>query len=491
MPFGKSQTLWHIASSNSIATLRCTCMLALTCTFRMLVSIGVYVKKIWTFISLSLSPQSNTFTATFQYDSSTHHPRDRYPAEVKLSNDFDFMIRVFYQQQQSHLPITKVLPMDIRECSVSLVPLEVAQNRKRRWSKKFPIKISWSRQKQHYSAFLFAHTSREKEDWFRRLRAASEGVTSEELIRKQKEFFSYMQHYIPAGSGRGSSSRSAASGRGRPKPKAPRQGRALRHKPMSSSLVSFSNRPEREEEMGAISITKASPPKQEPYATSAAVKRSLSSISSASSDLGTTADLPQQFRVQATTTKPSLQHRAPSVDGDGYVVIPRSPAISRAPKETDWINALAARLCWDIWHEKRWKDWVTSRIQRKLIRMKTPSFMEKLQLTGVELGNDMPVINRLRRGPTLDLRGVWAYLDVTYQGLFVMTIETKLKFGGKDGEEETGTEMVPVQHSHDSHSHSRSESPSHSRCVCTITCGVDKVHSLINALLELARVDLN
>ena len=110
--------------------------------------------------------------------------------------------------------------------------------------------------------------------------------------------------------------------------------------------------------------------------------------------------------------------------------------VHHPPKHTDWINALAARLCWDVWHEKRWKDWVMTKIQKKLCRVKTPSFMEQLQLTDVQLGNDMPVINYLYEGPKLDLDGIWVYLDVTYTGLFVMTIETKLKPLGTNDEKD-------------------------------------------------------
>ena len=72
-----------------------------------------------------------------------------------------------------------------------------------------------------------------------------------------------------------------------------------------------------------------------------------------------------------------------------------------------------------------------ARIQKKLIRVKTPSFMEQLQLTNIDIGNDMPLLNRLIGGPRLDLKGIWIYLDVTYQGKFVMTIETKMKLGSK------------------------------------------------------------
>ena len=75
------------------------------------------------------------------------------------------------------------------------------------------------------------------------------------------------------------------------------------------------------------------------------------------------------------------------------------------------------------------------RIQRKLIRVKTPSFMDQLRLKEVHVGRDMPVINRLHAGPELRLDGIWVYLDVTFRGSFVMTIETKLKLGatGEEG----------------------------------------------------------
>ncbi len=88
-----------------------------------------------------------------------------------------------------------------------------------------------------------------------------------------------------------------------------------------------------------------------------------------------------------------------------------------------------------------------TRIQRKLIRVKTPSFMEKLLLTDVQLGNDMPMINHLHDGPKLDLDGVWVFLDVTYRGSFVMTIETKLKLGAgrKEAEKERGKELVAIR----------------------------------------------
>lgn len=93
-----------------------------------------------------------------------------------------------------------------------------------------------------------------------------------------------------------------------------------------------------------------------------------------------------------------------------------------------------------------------TRIQKKLIRTKTPSFMESLRLTDIDVGNDMPMVSRRIGGPRLDLKGIWVYLDVTYRGKFVMTIETKMKLGGKAGEggqKEEGKQMVTLTKSKD------------------------------------------
>ena len=92
-----------------------------------------------------------------------------------------------------------------------------------------------------------------------------------------------------------------------------------------------------------------------------------------------------------------------------------------------------------------------TKIQRKLIRVKTPSFMEQLRLTDVSLGNDMPVVQQLRDGPKLDLKGIWVYLDVNYTGNFVMTIETKMRFG-KDSQvdEPDGQQMTTITKSKES-----------------------------------------
>jgi hypothetical protein len=109
---------------------------------------------------------------------------------------------------------------------------------------------------------------------------------------------------------------------------------------------------------------------------------------------------------------------------------------------------VSARIFWDVWHEERWKKWIVSRIERKLVRIKTPRFLDPLQLTDIAIGESMPVINRLSEGPYLKVDGVWVFFDVEYEGEFVMTIKTRLKLGQwrKGEEEEKGTELKAMKH---------------------------------------------
>ncbi len=380
-------------------------------------------------------PQSSQFAATFDYDTSSHHASDRCKAELKLKDDFVLWMRI---QDQLDTETVFKAQVDIRQCKISLEPPEVAQNRKRRWSKKFPIRVFWPDRGKRNVVYLFAPTSRGKEKWFRRMRSASNGRTSEELIHQQREFFAYMEKYFSTSpSQRPPQQRSVK----RPPSQQQRRQQPSRQQVyMPPSLVQFSKTPEdREHELSSVSIAQLPLPPEHstPDMGSHAVPRH--SGSNGNNPSGSSVDRPPQpVAQQQTSPRPGP---SPVMDL-GFEVVPRPT------KDTYWIHALAARLCWDVWHEEWWKMWVTTRIQRKLIRVKTPSFMEKLRLTDVKLGKDMPMINHIHDGPKLDLDGVWVYLDVTYRGSFVMTIETKLKLGARAREKgkQKGKELVPVKY---------------------------------------------
>lgn len=365
-----------------------------------------------------------------QYDLSTHHRRDRLPCEIKLVDDFKLHVLVWTSDSEVVLKETYDLYKD--SCLISIVPEDVFQNRKRRWSKKYPIRIKVN----NFELFLFANTSRKKEEWYRRLREAAAGTTTEQLIERLKSFFQYMQQYFPHEPLRpshGSSFRTSTSSSTRSTSGSSRHNQR-KHKSNVGS-VQFSSTTEDFDD-GTISISKSKSSTSQP-------DHSISSITS--HGLPSLNEFHHQSSKGRSPSVSSTQHvNIFSINSVSDVVVTSQP-LSPSPLETDWINALAARLCWDVWHEHRWKDWIMTRIQKKLVRIKTPGFLESLELTDIAIGNKMPVVNRLYEGPYVKEDGVWVYLDVTYEGLFVMTIKTKLKLGQRQEKEEKGTEMKSMK----------------------------------------------
>lgn len=324
--------------------------------------------------------QINKFGIRFNYKPATHHYSDNTPAHVKLEGFILTFAIKRSQDSEEHAqqisqtqdPVSQyvsseiVQQVDLRECSVTLVPDEIARNRKRRWSKKFPIFISskQSYQKSH-SYYLFTPTAKVKEMWFRRLKLCSEGITEEEIVSKQNQFFSHMKGYMP---------KSIVDVE---KLKPERKKKKKKKGDNSSVHYSMKSHEESEEEdNSAVSITK-----------------------------------------KASSVK---------------VGAAKKSSIPPAMADMDWLNTALARICWDIWHEKRWHDWVEERIKRRISRIKTPSWMEPLSVAEVQLGKNIPIVKRIYAPPKLNSEGVWIYLAVQYKGSFTMTLETKLRLGKKD-----------------------------------------------------------
>ncbi|XP_023235539.1 testis-expressed protein 2-like [Centruroides sculpturatus] len=90
-----------------------------------------------------------------------------------------------------------------------------------------------------------------------------------------------------------------------------------------------------------------------------------------------------------------------------------------------WLNALIGRIFYNFLTEKDWSDVVVDRIQKKLDKIRVPYFIQELKLTDINLGKAIPQIQRAS-DPVMDDKGVWVDLDITYNGSFEMTLETKL-----------------------------------------------------------------
>ncbi|KAL8174886.1 UNVERIFIED_CONTAM: hypothetical protein K2H54_004681 [Gekko kuhli] len=107
---------------------------------------------------------------------------------------------------------------------------------------------------------------------------------------------------------------------------------------------------------------------------------------------------------------------------------------------TAWVNAVLGRMFWDFLREKYWADQVSDKIQKKLGRIKLPYFMNELTLTELDMGSCIPHIVGVS-SPTVDHRGLWVDMEVTYSGSLQMTLETKMnlcKLGKEALAEESG-----------------------------------------------------
>ncbi|XP_010182873.1 PREDICTED: testis-expressed sequence 2 protein-like, partial [Mesitornis unicolor] len=112
----------------------------------------------------------------------------------------------------------------------------------------------------------------------------------------------------------------------------------------------------------------------------------------------------------------------------------------RGPPRQQPRNALVGRIFWDFLREPYWAEQVSSKIQKKLSKIKLPYFMNELTLTELDMGASIPSVLSASN-PTVHDRGLWVDMEVTYSGSLQMTLETKMnlcKLGKESASEESG-----------------------------------------------------
>ena len=300
--------------------------------------------------------------------------------EIKLFEDFKLFIEVTNENYYSLL----CTMVDIRQCSIYIEPLEVAQNRKRRWSKKFPIVISCTVPEKRFKLYLFSPTARDKEDWFRRMRNASSGLTSRQLIARQKEFFGYMEKYFPPEmlqsiTLKPSRTFSPAKQNHHSYNTHHRSGNSQQRKP--NTLVQFSKTSENASLLPVIleSTSLIERPMKLSSQTTPHKHHRVPHLLLSISQVWIQCRIPLPvLHCSIKMILKYIQYPIPSRQKSRHQLSESAP--------NQWLNSMAARLCWDVWHEAKWKEWVMVKIQKKLIRTKTPSFMEQLRLTDIDIG---------------------------------------------------------------------------------------------------------
>lgn len=159
-------------------------------------------------------------------------------------------------------------------------------------------------------------------------------------------------------------------------------------------------------------------------ASAASLSRKRHSICSVNDSVSCANAISAQSDVAETK---SLEATSPEVTYSTYMSKYLNTDPDDSPRESDvlWANCLLGRLVFDMHSCPETINLIQDKIQRKLSNIKLPYFMESLLVTEVVIGQDAPTIHKVAK-PTLDERGLWFDLNISYKGSVTMTVETKL-----------------------------------------------------------------
>ncbi|XP_047401025.1 testis-expressed protein 2 isoform X2 [Sciurus carolinensis] len=363
----------------------------------------------------------------YNYDPETYHATLTHSVFVRLEGgtlrlskpNKNISRRASYNETKPEVTYISQKIYDLSDSKIYLVPKSLA--RKRIWNKKYPICIELGRQDDFMSKtqtdketseekppaeredpkgsedtkkpphpqegtrsgqrdqilYLFGRTGREKEEWFRRFILASKlksdlkkppGVSG----NKQGLLPSHSRHSSP--SGHLTHSRSSSKG----------------------SVEEIMSQPKQKELVG--SVRQKMLLDYSVYMGRCVPQESRS---------------PHRSPVQSAESSPTAGKK-----------LPEAPPSEEEEQEA-WVNALLGRIFWDFLGEKYWSDLVSKKIQMKLSKIKLPYFMNELTLTELDMGVAVPKILQAFK-PYVDHQGLWIDLEMSYNGSFLMTLETKM-----------------------------------------------------------------
>ncbi|XP_035993024.1 testis-expressed protein 2 isoform X2 [Fundulus heteroclitus] len=367
------------------------------------------------------------------YDPETYHATLTHSVFVRLEGSIirlskpnhNIARRATHNEPKSDVSFVSQKIYDLSNSKVYLVPPNLAK--KRVWNKKYPICIELGRQddfmskaeedrsdasetscsgtngegtsgaldrpssvsRRDLTVFLFGRTGREKEEWFQRLLSASNVRVD---LKK-----------VPCV---GASKKASAS-----------HSRSSSRSSLDEILA-----PQLKSRDSITSLTMAGSAKSKPsldysvYMGSLLPKQQAASLTSASSaqSLQSTPGADKKFQ---SNTSAQAQPRGEEEDS------------------VAWVNAALGRLFWDFLTEPYWGEQVSKKIQMKLSKIRLPYFMNELTLTELDMGTSTPRILGAS-APSVDYRGLWFDLELSYNGSFLMTLETKMILNrlGKEGE---------------------------------------------------------
>ncbi|XP_051014864.1 testis-expressed protein 2 isoform X2 [Acomys russatus] len=361
----------------------------------------------------------------YSYDPETYHATLTHSVFVRLEGgtlrlskpNKNISRRASYNETKPEVTYISQKIYDLSDSKIYLVPKSLA--RKRIWNKKYPICIELGQQDDFMSKaqteketgeekppaekelasedlkkppqpqegtkssqrdlilYLFGRTGREKEEWFRRFILASKLKSD---LKKPSGVSGSKSGLLPA-----HSRHSSPSGH-------------LTHSRSSSkgSVEEMMSQPKQKELVGSV--------RQKML-----LDYSVYMGRCVPQDDGS----PHRSPVQSAESSPTAGKK-----------LPEAPPSEEQEQEA-WVNALLGRIFWDFLGEKYWSDVVSKKIQMKLSKIKLPYFMNELTLTELDMGVAVPKILQAFK-PYVDHQGLWIDLEMSYNGSFLMTLETKM-----------------------------------------------------------------
>ncbi|KAH0629292.1 hypothetical protein JD844_011242 [Phrynosoma platyrhinos] len=392
------------------------------------------------------------------YDPETYHATLTHSVFVRLEGSTlrlskpnkNISRRAIYNEAKPEVTYISQKIYDLTDSKIHLVPKTLA--RKRIWNKKYPICLELARQDDFMAKaqpdketseeklpaekveltseeskklsqdgarsitqkdqvlYLFGRTGREKEEWFRRFLLASKLKFDG---KKPISVCGNKPGFLPAHSRSNS------------------QSGVLTHSRSSSK--------------GSVEEI-LSQPKQKELAASTRQKMLLDYNVYMAKCIPQEHTSPVASPVQSAESSPSVVKKLPD-------------ACCEEEEQEAWVNALLGRIFWDFLGEKYWSDMVSKKIQMKLSKIKgivqpsiveeiatmnidlqcftkrlllmpllqelLPYFMNELTLTELDMGIAVPKILQAYK-PAIDYKGLWIDLEISYNGSFLMTLETKM-----------------------------------------------------------------
>lgn len=91
-----------------------------------------------------------------------------------------------------------------------------------------------------------------------------------------------------------------------------------------------------------------------------------------------------------------------------------------------WLNMLLGRVCFDYLQNPKILEMIADKFQRKLNAIRLPKVMDILVIRSLCFGKgEIPTIRSVSK-PWVDHRGIWFEIEITYNGTFQASVDTKL-----------------------------------------------------------------